>query len=182
MFTAVLGLKSRVVLTCFFFPSHRMLLQTADSFGLERKVSTGGQLVWQAWCALKVNTYIQVCQVCCVMCSLNTCYVPVRALFMYDVSDVAAVCFRHTFIQLLQQTDRHTPNVHILCVCVWQNVTSFCYINHCHLYLILLCATRKYISRRCRDTFFKHQTPNVTLTYLLTPWSRVLLEKLPVCS
>ena len=87
---------------------------------IQLKVSIGGQLVWQVWCALKVNTYIPVCPVCCVMCSRNTICVSVRALFMDGISGVAAVCCRHTFHQLLQtdrQTDRHTPRLHTVCSC-----------------------------------------------------------------
>ena len=41
----------------------------------------------------------------------------VRALFMYDVSDAVGVCCMVTFHQLLQQTDRLTPRLHIVCVC-----------------------------------------------------------------
>ena len=68
---------------------------------IQRKVSTGGHLVWQAWCALKMKKHRKVYQVCCVMCSRNTYFVSERVLFMYDVSGVAAMCCRHTFHQLL---------------------------------------------------------------------------------
>jgi hypothetical protein len=39
------------------------------------------------------------------------------ALFMYDVSDAAGVCCMQNFQQIPQQTDRHTPKLHIVCVC-----------------------------------------------------------------
>ena len=58
---------------------------------------------------------------------------------MYDVSGEAAVCCRHTFHQLLQQTD--TPEGYIFGVSVTHPYLTR-YTNHCHRYLIQLCATQ----------------------------------------
>jgi len=135
IFTPVVTLKSHVVLPSFPFPvnltqsvytSHGPKQTSTECYcrlrivwDIQRKVSTGGQLVWQAKRALKVNTCRKLCKVCCVMCSRNTSYVSVRALFTYDVSGVAAVCCSHTFHQILQQTDTHQG--FILCVSVTQH-------------------------------------------------------------
>jgi hypothetical protein len=117
MFNAVVTLMSRVVLSCFSLPYHRMLLQSADNFGHSAKRQHCRSAVLTGRCALNMNTYIQVCPVCCVVCSRKTSSVSVCALFMYDVSGLAAVCYRQNFHQLLKQTDRHTPSLYFLRVC-----------------------------------------------------------------
>jgi len=81
IFTAVVTLKCCVVLLFFFFPAiltqsvytqHGHKQKTTECYcrlrivsGIQRKFSTGGQLVWQAWCVLKMNTQKCVSGVLC---------------------------------------------------------------------------------------------------------------------
>ena len=93
-----------------------MLLQTADSLGHSAK----GQHWWSACltgllCA--EGEHIQKGVSGVFYDDLSKHVLSVRAFFMYDFSGVAAVCCRHTFHQLLQQANRHTPRLHIVCVC-----------------------------------------------------------------
>jgi hypothetical protein len=84
-----------------------MSLQTADSFGHSAKSQHWRTVgVTGLMCAEGEETQKGVSSLLCDVLS-NTCFVSVRALFMYDVSGEAAVCCRHTFRQLLQQTDTH---------------------------------------------------------------------------
>jgi len=97
-----------------------MLQLTADSFGHSVK----GQHWWSAGltdlvCAEVEHTQKGVSGVLCHVLSKHM-FCSVRALFMYYVSGVAAVCCRHTFHQFLQ-TDTHThTQSYILCVSVTQ--------------------------------------------------------------
>jgi hypothetical protein len=98
LLTAVVTLKSHVVFPSFPFPvnlTQSVCKQHGDNQtstecycrlrivpDIQQNVSTGGQLVWQVWCALSVNTHRKVCQLCCVMCSRNTFCVSRRTVYV----------------------------------------------------------------------------------------------------
>ena len=90
---------------------------------IQRKVSTGGQLVSQAWCALKVIPQRKLCQVCCVIFCRDTCSVSVRHCICtaFQMQLVCAVCTHST--NYCRQTHTHThththiPMLHTVCVC-----------------------------------------------------------------
>ena len=95
-----------------------MLLHTADSFGHSAK----GQH-WRSAgltdlvCAEGEHTQKGVSGVLCHVLSKHM-FCLVRALIIYYVSGVAAVCCRHTLLQFLQtHTHTHTPRLHTVCVC-----------------------------------------------------------------
>jgi hypothetical protein len=183
IFTTVVTLKSRVVLLCFSFPvqetrsvckQHGHKHTPTECYcrlrmvsNIQRKVSTGGQLVWQARCALKVNTHKDIsCLLCDVLSKHKLC---VSTPIVYGRFYRCSCCVLHAHLPLFtadrhtdRQTDTHTHSRVTYCVCLWQIVTSVCYIDHIHLYLIQLCATRKYFSIYYCFTCFKQQIWHVS--------------------
>jgi hypothetical protein len=168
-FTAVVTLKCRVVLPCFSFPvnsAHSVYTQHCTKqtstecycrlrivSDIQRKVSTSGQLVWQAWCALKVNTHRKVCEVCFMMICRNMLYVNTRIFYVRLFRCSCCVLQAHLPSITAAGTQTHTKVTY--CVCLWHSLTSAWFIIFFHIFfkLKLLCVTRKYISTYFRVSY-----------------------------
>ena len=133
MFTAVVTLKCLVVLPCFSFPvnstqsvyTQLCTKQTSTECycrlrivsDIQRKVSTGGQLVWQVWCALKVITYRKVCQVRFMMICRNMLYVSTRTVYVRRFRCSCCVLQAHLPSITAAGTQTHTKITYCVCVC-----------------------------------------------------------------
>jgi hypothetical protein len=138
IFSAVVTLKSRVVLPCFSFPvqltqsvytQHGRKQTSTECYcrlrrvsDIQRKVSTGGQLVWQTGKRWRC-THKERCVRCVVWCAIKTQVVCQYRHFyvrLFRGSNLCAAdtpsincCSKHTHTH----THTHTPRLYILCVC-----------------------------------------------------------------
>jgi len=133
IFNIAVTLKCRDVLPCFSFPVQLTQSVYTHSTALNRHpqnvtADCGEFPTFSERSAVAISwsdrpgvrwrcTHKERCVRCVLWCALET-QVVCLDIFMYDFSGVAIVFCRHTFHQLLQQTDRHTPRLYIVCVCV----------------------------------------------------------------
>ena len=154
IFTAVINLKCRVVLPCFFFPVNlTQSVYTQDGhnqtstecycrlrivWDIQRKVSTGGQLVWHAWFALKVDTQKGVSDVLYNGLSKKVFCASTRIVYVRRFS--CSCYLLQAQLPKFTAADRYIQGfIRILCVCdtVWirldslSSFTSFLNTNSC---------------------------------------------------